>query len=208
MLVWAGGAYWAFRRPHQHQRRHLILGIISIILVLSGGFYAIGTANAKPQTIVTTKTIHVGSQRLAKAKAESKRLAATASHQDDASMALADKISSSSAASSKASSEESSQQASRRASRQVESERAVAASQAAATSTSRAAAASSSSHHSTSSHAKGDLDTRKTGKIIGNRNSKIYHTPDQAGYHMNSSNAVYFQTEAQAKAAGYRKALR
>ncbi|WP_048735945.1 hypothetical protein [Levilactobacillus koreensis] len=207
MLVWAGGAYWAFRRPHQHQRRHLIFGIISVILVLSGGFYAIGTANAKPQAIVTTKTIHVGSRRLAKAKAESKRLAATASRQDDASMALADKISSSSTASSKASSEESSQQASRRASRQVESERAVAASHAAATSTSRAAAASS-SHHATSTHAKGDLDTRKAGKIIGNRNSKIYHTPDQAGYHMNSSNAVYFQTEAQAKAAGYRKALR
>lgn len=46
------------------------------------------------------------------------------------------------------------------------------------------------------------------GKIIGNKRSKIYHVPGQAGYHMNSSNAVYFSSERAAKAAGYRKAKR
>lgn len=46
------------------------------------------------------------------------------------------------------------------------------------------------------------------GKIIGNRDSHIYHVPGQAGYKMNAANAVYFATEAQAQAAGYRKALR
>lgn len=46
------------------------------------------------------------------------------------------------------------------------------------------------------------------GLIIGNKRSKIYHVPGQAGYHMSSSNIVYFKTEAQAKAAGYRKSLR
>lgn len=46
------------------------------------------------------------------------------------------------------------------------------------------------------------------GKIIGNKRSKIYHVPGQAGYHMNSSNAVYFSSEQAAKAAGYRKAKR
>jgi DNA-entry nuclease len=46
------------------------------------------------------------------------------------------------------------------------------------------------------------------GKIVGNANSHIYHVPGQAGYRMNASNAVYFNTEAQAQAAGYRKSLR
>lgn len=50
--------------------------------------------------------------------------------------------------------------------------------------------------------------TAETGRIVGNRNSHIYHVPGQAGYRMNSSNAVYFNSEDEAKAAGYRKALR
>lgn len=55
----------------------------------------------------------------------------------------------------------------------------------------------------------GDMNTGNVqGKIVGNKNSHIYHVPGQAGYRMNSSNAVYFNTEAQAQAAGYRKALR
>lgn len=54
----------------------------------------------------------------------------------------------------------------------------------------------------------GDLDTTTKKRIIGNKNSRIYHVPGQAGYHMNSQNAVYFQTEAQAQSAGYRKAKR
>ncbi|MFD1441591.1 DNA/RNA non-specific endonuclease [Lacticaseibacillus hegangensis] len=56
--------------------------------------------------------------------------------------------------------------------------------------------------------ARGDMNTASTGKIVGNRNSHIYHVPGQSGYRMNSSNAVYFATEQQAQAAGYRKALR
>ncbi|XOV21664.1 DNA-entry nuclease [Lacticaseibacillus paracasei] len=54
----------------------------------------------------------------------------------------------------------------------------------------------------------GDLYTGNQGTIIGNSRSKIYHVPGQAGYHMNSANAVYFNSEADAQAAGYRKALR
>ncbi|MFC6170801.1 DNA/RNA non-specific endonuclease [Loigolactobacillus jiayinensis] len=54
----------------------------------------------------------------------------------------------------------------------------------------------------------GQIATDSQGKIVGNVNSKIYHTPDQAGYNMNSANAIYFDTEAQAQAAGYRKSLR
>ena len=55
----------------------------------------------------------------------------------------------------------------------------------------------------------GDMNTGDVqGKIVGNANSHIYHVPGQAGYRMNASNAVYFNTEAQAQAAGYRKSLR
>ena len=65
-------------------------------------------------------------------------------------------------------------------------------------------------HHNSGAPAgnHGDMNTTDSGKIVGNRNSKIYHVPGQAGYQMNSANAVYFDSEAEAKAAGYRKALR
>lgn len=60
---------------------------------------------------------------------------------------------------------------------------------------------SSSSNH-------GDLYTGNQGTIVGNSNSKIYHVPGQVGYHMNSANAVYFNSEQDAINAGYRKAKR
>ncbi len=51
-------------------------------------------------------------------------------------------------------------------------------------------------------------DANAQGVIVGNANSMIYHVPGQRGYRMNSSNAVYFNTEAEAQAAGYCKAYR
>lgn len=51
-------------------------------------------------------------------------------------------------------------------------------------------------------------DANAQGVIVGNANSIIYHVPGQRGYRMNSSNAVYFNTEAEAQVAGYRKAYR
>lgn len=54
----------------------------------------------------------------------------------------------------------------------------------------------------------GDMNTASTGRIVGNSRSKIYHVPGQAGYRMNSANAVYFNTEQEAINQGYRKAKR
>ena len=54
----------------------------------------------------------------------------------------------------------------------------------------------------------GDLNTATTGRIVGNARSKIYHVPGQAGYNMNSANAVFFNSEQEAIAAGYRRAKR
>ena len=47
-------------------------------------------------------------------------------------------------------------------------------------------------------------------KIYGNRRSKIYHCPGQAAYEemKDSPNLVIFDSEEQAQAAGYRKAVR
>lgn len=55
---------------------------------------------------------------------------------------------------------------------------------------------------------KGDMETDQQGTIVGNSRTMVYHTPDQQGYHMNSANAVYFNTEAEAQVAGYRKSAR
>ncbi|ETY75224.1 hypothetical protein [Lactiplantibacillus fabifermentans] len=54
----------------------------------------------------------------------------------------------------------------------------------------------------------GDTDTAQTGRIVGNSRSKIYHVETGHNYHMAGKNAVYFSTEAQAQAAGYRKSYR
>ncbi|MCP0887546.1 hypothetical protein LB941_09400 [Ligilactobacillus sp. WILCCON 0076] len=44
--------------------------------------------------------------------------------------------------------------------------------------------------------------------IIGNKNTKIYHISGQTGYNMSANNAVYFNTESEAQATGYRKSYR
>ena len=46
-----------------------------------------------------------------------------------------------------------------------------------------------------------------SGKIIGNKNSKIYHAPGCTGYdRVSAANRVTFKTSAEADAAGYRRA--
>ena len=77
--------------------------------------------------------------------------------------------------------------------------------QAAAASSSQAAAAAQQTQ--TAQSQRGDMNTAETGTIVGNVNSKIYHVPGQAGYRMNSANAVHFNTEQDAINAGYRKAV-
>lgn len=130
----------------------------------------------------------------AKTKAESQR-DATGSSIDTA---VEKAASASSAAASSSSAAASSRAA------EASSQAAVASSQAAASST---AAAQANTNH-TAPVNNGDMNTGDAQKIVGNVNSHIYHVPGQAGYRMNSANAVYFDTEQQAIAAGYRKSLR
>lgn len=48
--------------------------------------------------------------------------------------------------------------------------------------------------------------TISTGKIIGNKNSKVYHMPGDKGNMPADKNTIYFKTESAAIAAGYHKA--
>jgi hypothetical protein len=49
--------------------------------------------------------------------------------------------------------------------------------------------------------------SKSQGKIIGNKNSKIYHMPGGASYDkISEMNRIYFSSEADAQKAGYRKA--
>jgi len=65
--------------------------------------------------------------------------------------------------------------------------------------------ASLSEGQSLASGGKGNLQAQ--GKIVGNKNSKIYHLPGGTFYDKISlANRVYFDSEADAQKAGYRKA--
>lgn len=117
------------------------------------------------------------------------------------------RASSSSFAAASSRAEESSRQAA-----STSSQAAAAASQAAVASSQAASQATATQAAANTNHTapvnNGDMNTGNSQKIVGNMNSHIYHVPGQAGYRMNSANAVYFDTEQQAIAAGYRKSLR
>ena len=70
------------------------------------------------------------------------------------------------------------------------------------------AAASQQQSQTTNSQRRGDMNTADSGDIIGNSNTHVYHVPGQAGYNMNSANAVHFSSEQEAINAGYRRSKR
>ncbi|WDF82618.1 hypothetical protein PQ472_12100 [Lacticaseibacillus pabuli] len=195
IAVIAGIGGWLLWQRQHHKSRQLAL-----MLLIMAGFCVVVSAcssqPAKPTTRTKTEVVQIGVSRRDSAKAESRRLDAEFEKIDSESASL-DSVSSSSVAAASSSAAAAS------------SERAAAASeqaaQAKAASSSRAAAART-AHSAPTNH--GDMNTGNTGRIIGNANSKIYHVPGQAGYRMNSSNAVYFSSEAAAIAAGYRRSKR
>lgn len=54
----------------------------------------------------------------------------------------------------------------------------------------------------------GKIYTGNSNKIVGNARTHKYHVPGQAGYNMNAANAVYFDSEEEAQAAGYVRSKR
>lgn len=179
LILWA--AYLLFKhRKNLKGAKKLIIGIVTLIC-FGGIMLAAGSPdnNAAPTKQATSKvTKHHQSKKDKEASYSSKK-------EDEDDEADDEEVDDSSVASS--SSEES------------ESDTSV---------TSDSDSDSNTNSNATAPTNNGDMMTDQQGTIVGNSKSMIYHTPDQAGYRMNSANAVYFNSEAEAQAAGYRKALR
>ena len=177
-ILWA--AYLLLNHRHNiKDSKKLIVGIVSLVF-LGVVMFAVGNSNSHSSTKQQT------SSKVVK-KHHSKR--------------KQKKTSSNSSSESKASSESSSNDDSDNSS--------VSSSNNSISSTDSSVASENDSEPSTTSPSnKGDMMTDQQGTIVGNSKTMIYHTPEQAGYRMNSANAVYFNSEAEAQAAGYRKALR
>ncbi|WP_412989696.1 DNA-entry nuclease [Pediococcus siamensis] len=200
--------------------------LLSSLLVFCVAIF--GYASTDPQPLAAAppaKTIYkvdvIGKKELTAAKLKAYQLAKTSSKvssQAESVKKLAVKSSSASesrfesvaTASSKSASRASASKETHAASeskqhKQASQSAAQARSQAASSRHNGSSATTTQASHTTS---QGNLNTAKQSKIVGNKNSHIYHVPGQAGYHMNAKNAVYFQTEAQAQSSGYRKAKR
>lgn len=177
-ILWA--AYLLLNHRHNiKDSKKLIVGIVSLVF-LGVVMFAVGNSNGHSSTKQQTS-----SKVVKKHHSERKQK----------------KTSSNSSSESKASSESSSNDDYDNSS--------VSSSNNSISSTDSSVASENDSESSTTSPSnKGDLMTDQQGTIVGNSKTMIYHTPEQAGYRMNSANAVYFNSEAEAQAAGYRKALR
>lgn len=177
-ILWA--AYLLLNHRHNiKDSKKLIVGIVSLVF-LGVVMFAVGNSNSHSSTKQQTS-----SKVVKKHHSERKQK----------------KTSSNSSSESKASSESSSNDDYDNSS--------VSSSNNSISSTDSSVASENDSESSTTSPSnKGDMMTDQQGTIVGNSKTMVYHTPEQAGYRMNSANAVYFNSEAEAQAAGYRKALR
>lgn len=198
--------------------------LLAAILLLTVGIAGCGTSDHSANTANTASVKKLTAKEKA-ARAEAKSLAAKKSSQNAVAESLSkkrsdleDELAAKESAKAEAASKESARQAAASSSAAAQSSSLAAAAesskQAAAAESSKQAAASSSQaaaaaqQTQTAQSQRGDMNTAETGTIVGNVNSKIYHVPGQAGYRMNSANAVHFNTEQDAINAGYRKALR
>ena len=201
VILWI--LFWYYLLPHYLLKRYVFKGknggvwssILSVVIAFFFLVFAIGSqasdedeadSHASPKVHYVVKK--VGTTRLAEAKAKEKILNKEKSTKE------AEQKAQQKAAAAK---EEKAQAAARRAAKEAQKP---------AEEDSSTSDSHSETHHSNSHE--GDLYTGESGKIIGNSRSHIYHVPGQAGYHMNSANAVYFDSERDAINQGYRKAMR
>lgn len=191
------------------------LGIMLILLLVSFSF-AIAkspsqkTKSSKEQTTQTSKTHKTPK------KVSNKQHVNKVNHAADTKKSYEARQSSKKIAAKKAAAAEASRAAAKQSAAAVQSSktaaRRAAAAQAKAAKEQEAAAQSSSRAAAQSSREAAKSTTGQVatgqGKIIGDKRSMIYHLPGQARYYINPSNAEYFNTEAEAIAAGFRKSKR
>ena len=157
------------------------------------------TPKQATKTIYKTSTKSIGVAALKKAQSESKMLKSQEQSIDKVSSSI-ESVSQSMDASSKEEERQSSVKASEQAS--------IAASASKEEASRQASLSQQSSSGNQDTSSADQVVTDESPKIIGNTKTKVYHTPDQAGYKMNAANATYFDNESQAIANGYRKSKR
>ena len=157
------------------------------------------TPKQATKTIYKTSTKSIGVAALKKARSESKMLKRKEQSIDKVSSSI-ESVSQSMDASSKEEARQSSIKASEQAS--------IAASASKEESSRQAALSQQASSTNQDTSSADQVVTDESPKIIGNTKTKVYHTPDQAGYKINAANATYFDNESQAIANGYRKSKR
>lgn len=194
----------------RYRNRLIISVVVMFVATLIGGATAKDTDSTTKSADTATKTVkvvkkkdYVGKDKYNIAKKENVALIAKRdklSEQNDKLTEQKEKIESDEAAAAKQAKEQ--QEAAQKQQEQAQKEQAK---QAAAAQKQQAQSQQS---QATSGQSRGDMNTADSGKIVGNINSHIYHVPGQSGYNMNSSNAVYFNSEQEAINAGYRKAKR
>ena len=173
-------------------KKKTILGTIIVVLTMVIGVNAYSndnTTNASNSTQQKVEVKKVGTKRLEKAKDNWKTLVKEKKDKEKEYKKLKDQLN---------------QQKEKAAKAKAKAKKA----QEAQENTRQSNTATSTASDSTESRNHGDMNTAATGQIVGNARSHIYHVTGQSGYHMNSSNAVYFNSEQDAINAGYRKALR
>lgn len=221
VILWI--LFWYYLLPHYLLKRYVFKGknggvwssILSVVIAFFFLVFAIGSqasdedeadSHASPKVHYVVKK--VGTTRLAEAKAKEKILNKEKSTKEAEYEKLEKELSGAQSAKEK---QEAEQKAQQRAAATKEKKAHAAARRAAKKAQKQAEDSSTSDSHSETHHRnshEGDLYTGESGKIIGNSRSHIYHVPGQAGYHMNSANAVYFDSEQDAINQGYRKAKR
>lgn len=195
--------YYLFKKYVFHKNNQTLYSALSSIVVLFLiliGLSALGSNDSSSTKKDQTPTVHVvtkkvGSDKLKKSKAKQQILAAQKSEKQKEYDKLKDELDDKKQEQEQRQEEQKQQE--QEAKQKAEQEKKA---------QERAQKSSEANHQAPTNH--GDLNTSSTGTIVGNSRSHIYHVPGQAGYRMNSANAVYFNSEQEAINAGYRKAKR
>lgn len=199
-----------------HHAKKLVVALTSL-LILTG--CTTGNQQAANHTSVKTKTVRVEKRTAAnkaawaKAKAASRANAASAKALSSNTTQLAIATSQAKRQSEQLKAKHDDAMASSKSASQAAAKSAASQSKQAVKASSQAAAQSQQTQTSTATTSRqnnfsGDTDTAQTGRIVGNRSSKIYHVETGQNYRMAGKNAVYFSTEDAARAAGFRKSFR
>ena len=203
---------WVVRRFKQKpfpSFKKALLGAFALLVI---SFVGVGATAAKTENVSPQKS---STSSNSKKEKESKRAASeslraekeSSSRAESARAASSKKASSEAAESLRAASSSAAKSSSEAQSISIAQSQSRANSESISVAASVAAASSSAAQQQSVTDAT-QVYTGTSQQIIGNSRSHIYHVPGQAGYHMNSANAVYFNSEADAIAHGYRKSER